>query len=263
MKPILRWAGSKRSIANELVPLFPEKYDRYVEPFCGSASLFFIHEPEKALLGDINGDLINALQQMKSRAAAVSNICDFLPCLSDDYYLIRDIDPATLSKINRAARFLYLNRLCFNGLYRTNKSGKFNVPFSGFKTRPAIPVEEMIDAGRLLRRADIFQMDFETCISMRREGDFFYIDPPYASSTGQYFTDYHATPFSEGDISRLERSLRTLDSTGCKFMLSYANCDDVKKISKKWNSQVILTRRNISGFAGSRKFAEELVIKNY
>lgn len=263
MQPIFRWAGSKRYLADTLIPKFPNEFERYVEPFCGSASLFFLLEPRSALLSDINEELVNAFSQVTAHPRKVAQIASDLPSDEDDYYDIRNIEPRELSPLHRAARFVYLNRLCFNGLYRTNAAGKFNVPYSGYRTAPPKSASEMQAAAKILKRAEVRCLDFRQCVARARRGDFFYIDPPYVSVKKRQFTDYHEKSFASTDIPRLREALRRVDTRGGKFMLSYAKCDDILPIAKEWNCEYVTTRRNIAGFAGHRKQADEVVVTNY
>lgn len=263
MKPILRWAGSKKYLADFLIPRFPEQYERYVEPFCGSASLFFIAEPSKALLADINVELINALLSIKSNPGVVGEICQGLPVDAESYYLVRSWCPRDLGKTERAARFVYLNRLCFNGLYRTNKKGDFNVPYSGFRTPRMATLDELQEASRTLKRASLKCWDYKRTLGSTRSGDFAYIDPPYVSAEGRGFSEYAPNSFCSKELDELYEILKTLDAKGVKFMLSYADCSEIARFSKKWHSAKVEVRRNIAGFADHRKKAQEVVITNY
>jgi DNA adenine methylase len=263
MTPIIRWAGSKRYLAKHLLPQFPKTMSRYVEPFCGSASLFFLLEPEQSILSDINGELINALSWIRLRSTAVMDKYESLPDDREVFYLVRALEPKNLSNIERAARFLYLNRLCFNGLYRTNKSGKFNVPYSGQRNSKLLHREEIKTASLLLKSCELRNDDFKTTISRTKKGDFLYVDPPYASSERSEFCEYDANSFGVKDIEDLWLELNAADQRGVKFMLSYTECSEISRFYKRWNSETIQVRRNIAGFAGHRKTATEVVIKNY
>jgi len=263
MNPIIRWAGSKRYLANHLIPQFPGELKRYIEPFCGSASLFFLLEPSESILADINPELINALRLIRTRSSAVMEKYESLPDDRDFFYLIRSLQPATLSKTERAARFLYLNRLCFNGLYRTNKLGQFNVPYSGQRNSRPLLKTEIVKAGVLLKNCEILSTDFRATIERSKKGDFLYVDPPYASNEQNQFCEYDANSFGVKDIEDLWSALKSADKRGVKFMLSYTECTEIKKFADYWSSESIQVRRNIAGFAGHRKTAKEVVIKNY
>jgi DNA adenine methylase len=263
MTPIIRWAGSKRYLAGELLPRFPTKINRYIEPFCGSASLFFILQPEKSILSDINSELINALYWIQYKNSALMTKYESLPDDREIYYLIRSLEPSKLSDIERAARFLYLNRLCFNGLYRTNKSGSFNVPYSGKRNSKPLSREEIKSASLLLKNCELRNDDYKKTIRSARKGDFLYIDPPYASTDKKSFCEYHENSFAVKDIGDLWIELNAADKRGVHFMLSYANCSEINKFRDQWNSEQLQVRRNIAGFAGHRKIATEVIVRNY
>lgn len=263
MNPIIRWAGSKRYLAKYLLPEFPKTLNRYVEPFCGSASLFFLLEPKKALLSDINSELINALQLIRSNNREVMNKYESLPDDKEVFYLVRSLDPNTLSRTERAARFLYLNRLCFNGLYRTNKAGSFNVPYSGQRNSKLLLKREVTSASKLLTGCELVNKDFKETIGRTVAGDFIYVDPPYASTDRKSFCEYDANSFGTKDIEDLWNALSYADERGVKFMLSYTECSEIYRFSQRWSTTKIQVRRNIAGFAGHRKMATEVVIKNY
>lgn len=262
MTPLFRWAGSKRYLADYLLPKFPRQFERYIEPFCGSASLFFLSEPKEAVLGDLNHELINALKFVKSSPERLALALAWMPADQENYYTIRSIQPKSLTGFERAARFLYLNRFCFNGLYRTNRAGEFNVPF-GSKPRSAVDESTFIAAASLLRTAKFVIGDFSEVCRDARSGDFVYLDPPYASSEGNGFTEYGARTFGTVDLLRLRHELNVLDKKGAYFMLSYADSADISDIRKRWKSQTVRVRRNIAGFAGHRRVASEVVITNY
>ena len=262
MKPIFRWAGSKRQIAECLIANFPQSFDRYIEPFCGSASLFFITEPSRALLSDINPELTTTYNTIAKSHKKLKLIVESMVDDRDYYNCIRSIDPNTLTNTERSARFIYLNRLCFNGLYRTNLKGEFNVPYSGSRTKGLEIGNTLEQAATLLRRSQVKCCDFRETLSAATKGDFVYLDPPYATSDGG-FCEYASTPFTSSSLNSLLSELEQLDKKGGKFMLSYACCKEIKPFSERWKTKRIMVRRNISGFSGHRKVAQEVMIRNY
>jgi len=262
MNPIFRWAGSKRQISHLLFEGFPASFERYVEPFCGSASLFFLLEPPQALLSDINPELTTTYQTIKRNHHKIKEIVESMVDDKDYYNSIRSINPKTLNNIERSARFIYLNRLCFNGLYRTNRSGDFNVPYSGNRTRTLEIGNTLKDAALLLKNTQIECCDFLETIRSTKKGDFAYIDPPYATKE-KGFCEYSASPFNTSNLQTLIKELNRADKRGVKFLVSYANCEEIRSLTSKWEIKTIAVRRNISGFSGHRRFAEEVMIKNY
>lgn len=262
-KPFLRWAGSKRKLLPKLLEYWDIKFDRYVEPFMGSACLFFAITPDDALLNDLNAELVEAFNAVKTNYSLVYDELRKLPLGKDAYYAIRDRIPGELGKYERAARFIYLNRYCFNGLYRTNSAGKFNVPYSATKTGTTPTKEALKGCSVALKGKEITSLDFETLL--RREckaGDFVYLDPPFAVSNRRIFKQYGPQNFGNEDILRLRECLEYLDSIGATFVLSYAYCKESIENFSDWTFRRVTTQRNISGFANNRRRAVEVLVSN-
>jgi DNA adenine methylase len=164
-KPILRWAGSKRQLLGELVKYWPGGSTRYIEPFAGSACFFFHLVPNQAILGDLNSDLINTYRFLRRDVERVIECLRRLPTGKKAYYRIRALSPSTLTEPEQAARFIYLNKYCFNGLYRTNRRGEFNVPFGDNKGQNAIDEDAIRTAAKLLEGVRFVDGDFEHTLS--------------------------------------------------------------------------------------------------
>ena len=260
-KPLIRWAGSKRKLLPLLRELSPASYDRYVEPFCGSASLFFELPNQPALLSDINHDLINALKEIQSNPLLRSKLVE-IPATKEEYYRMRAIDPSSLSQSERAIRFLYLNRYCFNGVYRTNKKGQFNVPI-GTRTGE-FPKQSVFDFARgKLREVDLKVADYKETLTQLREGDFAYIDPPYSKS-GRFTGEYGVGSFDSSELPEFFEILDDLDSKGIKFLFSYRACDGtIKQLSSRYSVKEIPVKRHISGFKKNWDVAKEILVRNY
>lgn len=262
-QPFLRWAGSKRKLLHKLIPYWGGGYARYVEPFAGSSALFFAIQPKRALLSDINPDLIQAFKVVKKDPAAVYREARKYPVNPQNFYRLRALDPLSLTPVGRAARFLFLNRFCFNGLYRTDRSGRFNVPFATQKTGALPPWEQFSKAAKLLKRARVVRGDFELILhSTVRAGDFVYLDPPYAVGNRRIFRQYGADTFGLDDLQRLRTVLAMIEDRGAHFVLSYAYCQEAKGAFADWSSRRVYTHRNISGFAKHRRRAAELIVTN-
>jgi DNA adenine methylase len=261
-KPLIKWAGSKRRILPLLAEHWGQGHRRYVEPFAGSACFFFHLSPTLAVLGDLNGELIDTYGQVRENP---EDVYFALASISNDpvtYYRMRAIKPATLPAIQRAARFLYLNRYCFNGLYRTNLSGDFNVPYGG-KRSGAIPsFPAFMAASEELRRAELHQGDFDSVLSLVEPGDFVYLDPPYRVKSRRVFREYDGSTFSENDLGRLRAWLERLASRNIRFLVSYAESSEARVLAEGFNTRRVRVRRNIAGFAGDRRVSSELLIFN-
>ena len=178
------------------------------------------------------------------------------------YYEWRSKQPSKLSPLNRAVRFLYLNRNCFNGIYRTNRSGDFNVPFASSRAGRYPTKEEFLLSTERLRKASFRAWDFGTTLRHVRHGDFVYLDPPYAVDSRRVFHEYGKKPFCRNDLSRLERRLETIDQRGAHFVVSYADCKEARDIGMKWNMRRLRVRRHVAGFSGARRSAYEVLITN-
>jgi DNA adenine methylase len=263
MNTFLRWAGSKKQILTHLHSRRPARFKRYIEPFCGSARFYFDLEPGTAILGDLNSELISTYEAVKNDVSAVIKKLRSLPSGKDSYYDIRRINPETLSSSELAARFIYLNFYCFNGLYRTNLHGQFNVPFGRRKNDKPIDENQIIACARMLKGARLLSLDFEDTLEYAKSGDFIYLDPPFAISSRRMFREYIPNAFTGCDLERLRKALYRLNKKGVLFLISYADSREARRLLSRWNPIRIRTRRNIAGFAGSRRFAYELLAANY
>jgi DNA adenine methylase len=261
--PLLRWAGSKRATAGALAQYWRNDFRKYIEPFCGSAALFFKISPQQAVLGDINLDLIAFYETISSNASQVYQIFSSFPRERDTYYRLRDDYRTMTDPTLRAAIFYYLNKNCFNGLYRTNKQGHFNVPFSDNRVGQYPSKTEFLNSCEQIARATLVRGDFFKVVrSLVRRGDFVYLDPPYASSARLPFREYYPDSFSVHDIERLAALLDHIDRVGANFILTYSDDLVIRSIAKQWGSKKFKVRRNISGFSDSRRMATEQVITN-
>jgi DNA adenine methylase len=261
--PILRWAGSKRALLPKLLEKVPTVIEKYIEPFAGSACLFFKIGAGSAIIGDANVDLIETYQAIKADPTLVSQVLRDMPVSKDDYYFVRGLNTATLKDHERAARFVYLNRFCFNGLYRTNTLGQFNVPYGAPKTLNIPSEEELIRVSVALRNTTLVCDDFEGVVKhFAGPGDFVYLDPPFYRRTERTFREYNARPFDGSDLVRLVDLLHWLDERQIRFLVSYAFCPEAVEAFKDWHSTIASTARNISGFAVHRRRSEEMLISN-
>jgi len=263
-KTPLRWAGSKKKIINELARRVPEKYNRYIEPFCGSACLHFKLQPEKSILSDINPDLINFYKVWRKLPGKLFDMASSIPRDAANYYNLRSKVYPDGATIKRAVRFFYLNRLCFNGVYRTNNSGRFNVPM-GKNTGDFPGRDDFIRASKSISRADILCCQYRHSLKLASVGDFIYLDPPYATFGVSNRGEYGPKSFQSTDMPDLLRLLSECETRGASFMLSYSNSPDLIKHAKQqaWNVSKIKVLRNVAGFSADRNTVNELIISNY
>lgn len=262
MKPFLRWAGSKRKLLPKLMTFWRSDYNRYVEPFMGSACFFFSANPSRALLGDLNGELVATFREIRDNPAGVWRSVTSLSPTKGGYYKLRSVRPTTLSTTEAAARFLFLNRFCFNGLYRTNLKGEFNVPYAPAGTGSIPCKEDFFEYSRRLQNATLSVGDFELTLGNVKGGDFVYLDPPFAVESRRVFREYGASIFGQKDFQRLATSLKRLDTMGTDFVVSYADCAEARELLKPWRITRVRTTRHIAGFSGHRGHAFELLATN-
>jgi DNA adenine methylase len=264
--PLIKWAGGKTKLLPELLARMPAKFGRYYEPFCGGAALFFGAKPERAVLGDANLDLINVYSAV---AAGVEEIIDLLDhhkashC-TDWYYQIRESWNANAYARDpeaRAAAFLYLNRTCFNGLWRVNRAGEFNVPIGRYKAPLAGMAERLRAAAPVLARAVLRQGDYRDTIADAEPGDFVYLDSPYDPVTKTAnFTAYSASGFGVEDQQRLAEDARALISKGVQVMLSNADTPFVRKLYRGLRIDTVQCPRAINSNGAKRGAVDEVIV---
>ncbi len=265
--PFLRWAGGKRQLRKTLLTFLPEDINQrtYREPFLGGGSLFFAIQPKSAVLSDANEHLIRCYEFVRDEPALVARYLRIHANKDGEtyYYLVRDQYNSSLFSPAQAARFVYLNKTCFNGIFRVNSKGKFNVPY-GQKKRPAIPDEnELNSVSSILKKASLRASSFQQALAEASKGDFIYLDPPYPPLNGTaYFTHYTSDRFSEQDQIRLADRVCELDKTGCLLMISNADTPLVRRLYRAYNLVSLPVTRFLTCKAIRHK-VKELIITNY
>lgn len=261
MDPFLKWAGGKRWLRSKLADANFEYSGRYIEPFLGSGAVFFALEPKTALLSDLNSKLIETYCAIRSSPSLVRRyLREFSRNHSTEfYYEIRG--KIFRSQARRAAQFIYLNRTCWNGLYRVNKKGQFNVP-RGTKSAVMLPSDDFQATSRILLKSEIYCADFETIIDRSEEGDFIYCDPPYTVHHNfNGFLKYNETIFSWDDQRRLRASLDRAVARGSRVLVSNANHDSIMGLYQGFGEIEELNRSSvISGKNHGRGSYAELLI---
>lgn len=259
---VVRWAGSKRKILPVLRRAFEgsSSTGKYIEPFAGSAALYFDLQPPRAVLADTNPELIAALKKLKDDPRPLYDEIVSIPVSEEMYYAVRSGGVSA----SKEARFFYLNRLCFNGIYRTNKSGAFNVPYGGPKAGKIPPLERWLDCSAALQGASIIEGDFEEVVrNSVQAGDFVYLDPPYAVSNRRIFKQYTAAEFGIDDVRRLAALLHEINDKKGRFLVSYAMSPETSIIASDWKVARTIAQRNVAGFAMHRRKAVEVLISNF
>lgn len=229
----------------------------------GSACLFFAARPKSAILGDRNHELISFYRALRRRPRDVWEVANAWSQDRDAYYDVRALRPSSLSAVDSAARFLYLNRFCFNGLYRTDRHGNFNVPF-GTATGALPSLEKVRLCAYWLRKAQLMDGDFEETLDEARSADVVYLDPPYTRVPSHAYGVYGYGSFDSSDLDRMMAALERLDDRGVRFLFSYANVPAVIASSrKKWSIEAIEGRNQIAGNAAKRGVRGEVLITNF
>jgi DNA adenine methylase len=232
-----------------------------VEPFAGSACLFFELAPKAAVLGDSNKELMEVYRVVRDEPERLyQRLCRVRRNLTT-YYRWRRLKPERLDRETRALRFLYLNRNCFNGIYRTNMDGEFNVPM-GTRLGEYFSKEDLLACSKLLQGTTLVTGDFVKTLQRVKAGDFVYLDPPYAVKSRRIFKEYGKKTFDSADIPRLSESLTAIVQKNADFLVSYADCTESRAVALNWYSVRLPIRRHIAGFAGDRKKAYEWLISN-
>lgn len=259
--PFLKWAGGKRWFAQNHLDLVPKKFHRYVEPFLGSGALFFRLCPRNSILSDINAELINTYISVRDTTALVEKHLKFHQRHHSKEYYYKVRSQKCRTDHTRAARFIYLNRTCWNALYRVNLKNEFNVPIGG-KTSVLLNTDDFVSTAKLLGRAQINISDFEHIIDRAEMEDFVFVDPPYTVKHNYNgFIKYNHKLFSWNDQIRLRDAVQRASLRGAKVLVLNANHESVRELYEGLGSQTSLPRASIlAASAMHRSYIEELAI---
>ncbi|WP_413708573.1 DNA adenine methylase [Rhizobium sp. Rhizsp82] len=231
----------------------------YVEPFAGSAALFFERAPRRALLGDLNGHLINTMRQVRDNPVNLHSMVSALSREPNEYYERRDqFNLLKPHGLEAAVLFVYLNRNCFNGLWRTNSSGKFNVPYGGTEMGNTPPLELFLKCSASLQNAKLRHQDFRITVGQAGEGSFIYADPPYFTAHERTFVEYGRRSFGRKDLQDLINGLEAAEIRGAKIALTYSDGMPID-VPSHWVQTRFDVTRNVGGFSGSRKKNSEVL----
>jgi len=277
--PFLKWAGGKSKLVGQLEPLLPPEFGRYIEPFVGGGAVFFhLHNTGRlaggAVLADLNAELMNCYRVVQDH----TGLAELIERLrrharhaldKDYYYRVRAWDRkpgyANRGPAERAARTIFLNKTCYNGLYRQNSKAQFNVPYGKWSRPPRVLNEANLHAcDRALQAAELHNEGFEACLDWARPGDFVYLDPPYDPlSPTASFTTYTGATFGRRDQERVASVFRDLDGRGCRLLLSNSDTPLIRRLYQGFRSETILARRAINSNASRRGPIPELAVMNY
>ena len=269
--PVVKWVGGKRQLLSEISPLLPKRITSYCEPFLGGGAVLFSIQPSKAIVNDLNSDLITVYEVIRDDVEELIDNLKKHENSSEYFYTIRDMDRnketyAAMSKVERASRLSYLNKTCFNGLFRVNSSGEFNSPFGHYKNPNIVnePVLRAVNKYFSSSNITFCNEDFAVTLGRISKGSFVYLDPPYdpVSDTAN-FTGYNRGGFDRNEQIRLKQCCDELTQRGVKFMLSNSATTFIKELYKDYDISIVQAKRAINSDASKRGAIEEVLIRNY
>lgn len=260
IKPFLKWAGGKTQLIPELTKYIPHQFNKYIEPFLGGGALFFYLNPQDAVIADSNKELIITYKAVRDSVEEIIRILKHYKNEEEFYYKIRALDPEDLSNEERAARLIYLNKTCFNGLYRVNKKGHFNVPY-GKRKGGFLNSNHLRNASEFMQGISITHSDYlDVLNTYAMPGDFIFLDPPYYP-TGRYsdFKRYTKEFFYHEDHIALKKVFEHLVNLGCYVILTNSNHTFIQELYKDYTYKVIDSKRLISSNAATRNGQDAIV----
>ena len=274
-QPFVKWVGGKRGLLSQIIPLLPEKFNNYFEPFVGGGALFFelyskgLFKNKEVFLFDINSELINAYNVVKKYPTKLINELEtFKQNHSKEFYYEirawdRENDFLQRSDIQRASRFIYLNKTCFNGLYRVNKNNQNNVPIGSYKNPNICDYEVILSASRALKNVNILNVSYKEVLKYASKDDLVYFDPPYFPLTQTAsFTSYSEFEFLEKEQIELYEVFKSLSEKGCKVLHSNSDTEFIKDLYKDFEIKEIFANRFINSKGSERGKISEIVIRN-
>lgn len=249
----------------KLQKFFPDSYNRYFEPFIGGGAIFFHLNPENAVINDLNQELINLYEKIRDQPEELMIGLDQLqPKVDSKDFFLETRAKVPRNKLDLAVRTIYLNRTCYNGIYRVNSSGEFNVPFGDMGNPQLYEKKNILACSKVLQRTTILSGDYKKMIRRIRKNDFVYLDPPYVPlSDTAHFTSYTSEKFGGEQQDELSEFCKKLDKKGAVFLLSNSETEFTKKLYENFNCQTIKAARNVAARSSSRTPVNELVVTNY
>jgi DNA adenine methylase len=267
-RPFLKWVGGKSRMIDALLSRLPRNYNRYFEPFLGGGALFFALNPKDAVLSDANGELVLTYSVVRDQ---VDKLVEALGCHKNNrryFYKVRAMDRRgdfwTFPAVDRAARYIFLNKTCFNGLCRVNSEGQFNVPFGMYKNPKIVDEENLRACSQALKGREICALGFAEALELPKNGDFVYLDPPYIPlSVTSSFVSYAADGFDMGMQMALRDACRGLHQRGVQFMLTNSDTPLTRELYAEFEVESVPSPRSISADGTKRKPAKDVIVTNY
>lgn len=264
-RPFLKWAGGKTRLLTVLQEALPPRgFKRYFEPFLGGGALFFGLSPMQAFLADANPELVNCYEVVRERPEELIDALAGFRVSEAEFYRIRGQEPEELPKVARAARLVYLNKTCYNGLYRVNREGKFNTPYGRNSRVTLADAANLREASKALQQAVLFCTDYKNVLEIADKGDFVYLDPPYVP-VGRFsdFKRYTKDQFYEADHERLAETFQRLAAKGCFVLLSNSFNEKTSKMYSDFVQRTVQMPRFVNCKGEGRGNVAELLISNY
>lgn len=271
LTPILKWAGGKRQLLPQIMPLIPDDYNRYYEPFVGAGAVLLELQPKTAVINDMNSELINVYHVIKDQPEALISLLKKYEKKHNKefYYTIRSLDQneesfRSLTDLEKAARTVYLNRTCFNGLYRVNRNGYFNTPMGRNSHIQIVNESGIRGISEYLNTANvtILNTDYRKAMKYMRKTDFVFLDPPYYPTNRDSFIRYDSSQFGIKAQEELKETCDRLNSRGIRFIQTNSNCAEIRELYKDYKQIEVDVRRSINAHADGRR-GTELIICNY
>lgn len=270
--PFLKWVGGKRQLVPELRRRFPQdkEVSSYIEPFVGGGGMLLSIQPQGAVISDSNTELMNVYRVVRDAPAELVKLLECHENTPEHYYEVREQDRteaySTMPDLEKAARFIFLNKTCFNGLFRVNAQGFFNVPYGYYKKPQYVEYSKLMAVSAYLNhsKVKIEEGDYSNTLKHAAKGAFFYLDPPYAPiSETSNFTGYTPGGFPMGEQVRLREFCREVHARGGLFMLSNSNSPLIHELYGEFTIQTVSAQRNIAAHAERRGVVQEVVVTNY
>ena len=268
LAPILKWVGGKRQLLNDILPLIKSK-GTYIEPFLGGGAVLFAHQPKKAIVNDYNSELMNVYQVIKSHPEQLIQLLQIHQNNNSEeyYYKTRELDRTEeykeLSPIQKASRIIYLNKTCYNGLYRVNSSGHFNSPYGKYKNPSIVnaPIIRAISKYFNDNEITLLQGDYKEALKKAKKGSFVYLDPPYMPiSSSANFTGYTENGFGYKQQEELKKECDKLREKEIRFVLSNSDCSEIRELYKEYKIQTVQAKRAINSNSAKRGEINEVLI---
>ena len=269
--PVVKWVGGKRQLLDEIAPRLPKRITTYCEPFLGGGAVLFSLQPRNAIVNDLNADLMLVYEVIRDNVELLIAALEQHENTAEYFYNIRDLDRdknayREMSAVERASRIIYLNKTCYNGLFRVNASGEFNSPFGHYKNPNIVnaPVLRAVSKYLTANNIQLLHIDFEEVLQRVPRGGFVYLDPPYdpVSDTAS-FTGYNRGGFGREEQERLKRCCDELAARGVRFLLSNSATSFIKELYTGYTVEIVHAKRAINSDASKRGAVEEVLIRNY